>query len=110
MADTIRRHRGGRYAAGAGGARACGEGLRTDLHGDVRVGKQVEVPGRVVVRAAVGGRQDVEVAVASVDERGTAQLAGFPASGRRQQVVPPRPGSAAGLLESADVLSDPGVR
>src|SRR6185503_11536698 len=67
-----------------GGAGARLEALGHHLHLDLGLRGQVLVPGRVLGRAAAGGHHHVAVAVAAVDQRGRAGLAGAPA-GRRQQ-------------------------
>src|SRR4051794_39078121 len=69
------------FAIGDAGPRA--EALAVDLHLDARLGDEVVKPGRVAVRAPVGGHDDVALAVADIERLGLARLAAAP-PGRRQ--------------------------
>src|SRR6266545_1932705 len=74
-----------------GGLRGPVEDVRADLDPHARIGHQVAVPLRRVGAAAVGGYDEVPVAVAPVDQRGPPRLAGAPAERDEQQGRYPAP-------------------
>ena len=64
---------------------AGAEGGPTDLDIDRFATPQIEIPGRVDIRAALGGNYDQLAIDAAIGQRGDAGLAGFAAQGSDQQ-------------------------
>jgi dihydrofolate reductase len=93
--------------------RPRGERLGADLHADLRVGDEVEVPRGVVSPASGRGDDDVVVTRPPVDQRGPAEFPRPAAAGGEQERVDPIPAVAllpVALDIVADVLADPSLR
>ena len=88
----------------------CRELLRADLHLDLGVGDEVEVPLGMLVGAALRRDHDVSIAVTAVDQRRPPELAGLSAARREQERLyspPVMPLLPAALDIPADMLIDP---
>ena len=84
------------------------EAVALDLHLHLVLLLHVQVPGRVLGRAALGGDEDVAVAVRRVDERHGPRFPRLaPGRGQQQDRGPALPGVAAlavGLAVGIDVF------
>src|SRR5579884_2128396 len=70
---------------GRGGASLGAKPLALHLHGDIRLGDEVEIPGRRLGMAALRGHDKVVVAATSVDEWRLAFFAGAPSLRREDE-------------------------
>src|SRR6185437_15824690 len=94
-----------------GGMRAGVEAVALHLHVDLGIGEQVEIPGRVLGRAAARRDDEQAVAVAAVDQWQRALLAAAAAAGGQEQrgvAVPVVAFGAVGLDVAVDVVGVPG--
>ena len=66
-------------------ARLCGEPLRGDLHGHLRQGVEVPIPGRMLRRAALRCHDHVAAPALAMDQRHHPRLAGVSDRRRQQQ-------------------------